>query len=413
MLQPVAERGYPAFPAATITATGDGVLHGLRRGAKTFVASPFEQAMQKGARIRTSGESMDIRAAGNHLPGSLRIETLIVEELLCLWTLGRFITADAQVVAQAQGAVRGDPPVFAGLAFRNQRGKQGRFVLRWLVMLSRSFRHFAVAQRRTVLLQVLQPTSESRRLAQCCAATQQITQRRKMQHRAVVIATLEVRHPQPAGMLRPCQGYIKQAQVFRQSLIIGQGNQLGGRAQGHLGFAGGVVVMQRQAAAIHGFRRANERQEHQRIFKPLGLVDGHDLDQLLITFQTQDLLFAGLTGQRQMLGQMTDQRLFAIQLGGGLLQQFAKVQKVGQHPLAIAARDQCLGQLEVMQQAAQHGQHALLAPDLAIAAELHDPCFPGQFVLIESLQFRQRKIQRDAGQCGAQGAFDIRFGTCF
>jgi hypothetical protein len=59
--------------------------------------------------------------------------------------------------------------------------------------------------------------------------------------------------------------------------------------------------MQRQAAAIHRFRRANERQEHQWIFQPLGLVDGHDLDQLLITFQAQNLLFAGLTGQRQML----------------------------------------------------------------------------------------------------------------
>ena len=278
-------------------------------------------------------------------------------------------------------------------------------------MLGAGFGHFAVSQRGTVLLQVFQPTLQPRRLSQCSAAAQQITQRRKVQHRAVVIAALEVRHAQPAGMLRPGQGDIEQAQIFGQTFIIGQGNQLGGRTQGHLGLARGVVVMQRQSAAIHRFRRTNERQEHQGIFQPLGFVDGHDLDQLLIAFQTQDLLFAGLAGQCQMLGQMSDQGLLAIQFGRRLLQQLAEVQQVGQHSLAIAASHQRLGQLEVMQQTAQHWQHALLAPNLAITAELHHPRFPGQFVLIQPLQFRQRQIQRDTGQCSPQRAFDIRLGT--
>ncbi|MNL05590.1 hypothetical protein D3C87_1261960 [compost metagenome] len=118
-------------------------------------------------------------------------------------------------------------------------------------------------------------------------------------------------------------------------------------------------------------------------------MNGHDLDQLLVALQTQNLLFAGLTGQRQMLGQVPDKGLFTVQFGGRLLQQFGQVQKVGQHPLAVAAGDQRLGKLEVVQQASQHRQHTLLAPQLAIAAELHDPGFPGQFVLVQLLKVRQ------------------------
>ena len=49
-------------------------------------------------------------------------------------------------------------------------------------------------------------------------------------------------------------------------------------------------------------------------------MNGHYLDQLLVAFQTQDLLFTGLPGQRQVLGQMAYQRLFAIQFASGLLQ---------------------------------------------------------------------------------------------
>ncbi|MNI71474.1 hypothetical protein D3C73_1273490 [compost metagenome] len=86
---------------------------------------------------------------------------------------------------------------------------------------------------------------------------------------------------------------------------------------------------------------------------------------------------------------MPDQGLLAVQFGGCLLQQLGQVQQVGQHPLAIAAGHQGLGQLEVMQQASQHRQHALLAPQLAITAELHDTGFPGQFVLVQLLQFGQ------------------------
>ncbi|MNP51448.1 hypothetical protein D3C76_1457660 [compost metagenome] len=80
-----------------------------------------------------------------------------------------------------------------------------------MVMLGGGLGHFAVSQRRTILLQIAQPTQEPHRLAQCRAAAQQITQRRKVQHRAVAVTALEVRDPQPAGVLRPGQGHIQQA----------------------------------------------------------------------------------------------------------------------------------------------------------------------------------------------------------
>ena len=102
-------------------------------------------------------------------------------------------------------------------------------------------------------------------------------------------------------------------------------------------------------------------------------MDGHHFDQLLVAFQAQDLFFTGLPRQRQMLGQMTDQRLLAIQFRGGLLQQFTEVQQVGQHPLAITAGDEGLRQLEVVEQATQHRQHALGTPDGTVATELHHP----------------------------------------
>ncbi|MNU96542.1 hypothetical protein D3C71_865830 [compost metagenome] len=278
-------------------------------------------------------------------------------------------------------------------------------------MLCCCFRHLGIRQRRAVLLQILQPTLQRRGLGQWRTAAQQITQCRQMQHRAIVVAALEVGHPQPAGVLRPGQGDIEQAQILGQTLIVSQGNQFCRRLQCDLGIAGFIVVVQRQAAAIHRFRRADERQEHQGVFKAFGLVDGHDLDQLLITFQTQDLLFASLPGQRQMLGQMPDQGLLAIEFSGGLLQQFEKVQKVGQNAFAVTAGDQSLGQTEVVQQASQHRQYALLAPDFAIATELHDPGLPGQLVLIQTLQFRQRQVQRDAGQRSPQRSLDIRLGA--
>ncbi|MNC36745.1 hypothetical protein D3C75_852820 [compost metagenome] len=77
-------------------------------------------------------------------------------------------------------------------------------------------------------------------------------------------------------------------------------------------------------------------------------MDGHHFHQLLITLQAQDLLFTSLAGTGQVLGQVADQRLFAVQFAGGLLQQLGQVQQVGQHALAITAGDERARQLEVV-----------------------------------------------------------------
>ena len=108
---------------------------------------------------------------------------------------------------------------------------------------------------------------------------------------------------------------------------------------------------------------------------------------------------------------MADQRLLTVQFRGGLLHQFRQVQKIGQYALAITALHQGLRQMEVVKQAAQHRQHALFAPQLAIAAELHDPGFPDHFVLIQALQLDQWQVKRGACQRGLERTLDIGFGA--
>ncbi|MNE96301.1 hypothetical protein D3C80_1944830 [compost metagenome] len=105
MLQPVTERGYPALPAPTVTATGNGLFHGFGRGSETFVAGPLKQTVEKSTGVRPPRESMDIGTTRDHFPGGLRIETFVVEEFLGLRALRRFIAADAQTVTNTQRAV--------------------------------------------------------------------------------------------------------------------------------------------------------------------------------------------------------------------------------------------------------------------------------------------------------------------
>ncbi|MNE37789.1 hypothetical protein D3C80_1316570 [compost metagenome] len=64
-----------------------------------------------------------------------------------------------------------------------------------------------------------------------------------------------------------------------------------------------------------------------------------------------------------------------------------------------------------MEQLAQHRQHALALPALAIAAELHDPPLPDALVLVELLQLGQRQAEGATGQRGAQRAVDVRLGA--
>ena len=109
-----------------------------------------------------------------------------------------------------------------------------------------------------------------------------------------MITALEVGHPQPAGMLGTGKCHIQKAQVFGQAFVIGALDLRGVRRQGQVRIALAVVPGERQAATVHRFAGADERQIDQGVLQALGLVDGDHLDQLLVALQAQDLLLAGL-----------------------------------------------------------------------------------------------------------------------
>ncbi|MNB99145.1 hypothetical protein D3C75_464120 [compost metagenome] len=86
------------------------------------------------------------------------------------------------------------------------------------------------------------------------------------------------------------------------------------------------------AFAIDGSGATGKRQQHQGVFQALGFVHSDDLDQVRIAFQAQNFLFALPV---DLLGQMADQRMFAIEFGGAALQPFGQMQQVGQAALAL------------------------------------------------------------------------------
>lgn len=144
------------------------------------------------------------------------------------------------------------------------------------------------------------------------------------------------------------------------------------------------------------------------VFQALGFVDGHHAHQRFVTLQAQHLLIGSLPLASQQLAQVPNQRQLAIKFSGSLLQQLSKMQQIGQYSLAIVTPHQPLRQLEVLQQLAQHRQHTLALPALAIVAELHDAALPGTLVEIELLQLAQRQPQRRAGQRCTQRSILIR-----
>ena len=156
-----------------------------------------------------------------------------------------------------------------------------------------------------------------------------------------------------------------------------------------------VIIMetQRRLALVGGAEAANKGQIHQRVFQPLGFVDGDYLDPVIITFQPQDAFLAAVTLLFEGFFQIANQGLLAIQLSGHLLQQFRQVQQVGQCPLAIQALAEAHRDMKIHQQTAQHGQHALLLPLVPIAMELFHHTLPAHLILVDGIQFRIGYIQ--------------------
>ena len=157
----------------------------------------------------------------------------------------------------------------------------------------------------------------------------------------------------------------------------------------------------RLAAAIHRPGAARERQHHQGVLQALGLVHGHHFDQVRVAFQAQNFFLALLL---DLLGQVANQRVLAIEFGGAALQPFGQVQQVGQAALALFFSQQTGRHLEGCKQPAQHGQHTLLLPQHAEVAEPLHMRFPAQLVLVQLLQVLPGNAHAAGGQCRTQQA---------
>ena len=235
-----------------------------------------------------------------------------------------------------------------------------------------------------------------------------------MQSGRLLLAIPGVGHAQPAGVDGAGRGHVEQAQIFLQPFAIGSFAVGLGDDQVERGAA--VLLVQHEAVAGLRFaRETDEGQQHQRVFQPLGLVDGDHLNQRRLAFQPHDLLVgrlrACLAGLGDLVGQMPQQRVFAIERGSGLLQQFGQVQQVGQRALAVVATQQLRGQLEAMQQLVQHRQHAMLQPELVQLAEALAHRLPAGFVAVEHVQRGVVLIQRGGGQGRTHRAIGARLGT--
>ena len=206
-------------------------------------------------------------------------------------------------------------------------------------------------------------------------------------------------HAQPQEVARARQGHVQQAQVFLDARLFDCGHRLVGQRQVEAAFAIVPRIVEEAAVAlIHLARRHGERQIHERVFEALGFVHGDDFHQLRIAFQAQHALVAALAFTGDLLGQPAYQRLLAIELAAGRLQQFGQVQQIRQPPLAARLLQQHGGQLQFVDEAAQHGQHALALPDQMQSLQLLDAALPFQLVAGQARQLAQRQADGARGK---------------
>ncbi|EGD17489.1 Carbonic anhydrase, partial [Xanthomonas hortorum ATCC 19865] len=117
------------------------------------------------------------------------------------------------------------------------------------------------------------------------------------------------------------------------------------------------------AGALVAAADADVRQEHQRIFQALALVQGDDLHAARVRFQPQLLGFVVVVGIGDAARQPVDQAMRAERAGVGLLQQFGQLQVVGEAALAIDQGEQALPVRGA--QVADQGERAAALPALA------------------------------------------------
>lgn len=95
------------------------------------------------------------------------------------------------------------------------------------------------------------------------------------------------------------------------------------------------------------------------------------------------------------------------------------MEQVGQHALAVHVRarragieaKQPSGHAEVVEETTHHRQHALVAPAIAIAAELEHAVFPARLIAEERVELAERKADRRGSKRVAHEPPVFRFGA--
>ncbi len=205
------------------------------------------------------------------------------------------------------------------------------------------------------------------------------------------------RQPQPGGVDAPGQGHVEQTQVFGQALLVGLCERILGAGEiedGAIARLIGLVIEGGVGAAV----AADEGQEHQRVFQPLGFVDGDDLHQLALGLQAKYLLRILAVGLAHRFPQPAQQGVFAVQLAAHLLEQLPQMEEVGQPPLPVGARQKRCGEIAPVQQGPQHGQHPVAMPDLAVLHKLLHRALPGPLVGGELVERLGVEIEQAGGE---------------
>ena len=229
--------------------------------------------------------------------------------------------------------------------------------------------------------------------------------------RCTAVQILQCPQAHPGGMTCPRQRHIQFSQILTQPFRIGCSHDFVIRAPARHQSKLTIRIMpaQQRIPCLHRAHSAEERQEHQRILQPLGLVHRHHAHPGIVTFQPLAARLTLAFGGIPLLLQITHQGVLALQAGGCLLQQLAQMQQIGQLPLA-PLRQQAGHHAKILQHVTNHRQHALAAPDLPVALELRHPLFPVQLVMHQPLQLQGIQPAQGGTQCRTQQPSTGRLG---
>ena len=125
-------------------------------------------------------------------------------------------------------------------------------------------------------------------------------------------------------------------------------------------------------------------------------MNGDDLHQRLIAFQPQLRLFR--CAAVALLPVPSQQGVHARVRLGGLLQQLAQMQQVGQPAFGLLAPAERAGNAQATQHLLEHRHETLALPDLVQQQQLIHPLYPLRFALDDALDLRVVQIEQRGGQ---------------